>query len=234
VAQCDAVLRDEAASAIPDLAWRAAFGRGRALESLGRLDQALADYLRAVDIIERVRAQLSAERARTGFLDDKRECMPRLFGCCCAWAAQGSLPGRRTFARRRLSRNGRARLALGASQGAGLGQPAGAHPAPAGGDGRGAAASGGGTARAGRHRVSDELREAEDAWSAAVSALTGARAACGCDCGPATEVSVAGVQQWLPARSALLEYVVDRDRTTAFVLRAVRCAHGCCPSARWS
>src|SRR5262249_28672715 len=72
-AHYDAVLSDGTATAIPDLAWRAAFGRGRSFEAAGTLDQALQDYLRAVNTIELVRSQLESERSRTGFLDDKRE-----------------------------------------------------------------------------------------------------------------------------------------------------------------
>jgi CHAT domain-containing protein len=220
VALCDAVLRDEAAGTIPDLVWRASFGRGRALESLGRLDQALADYLHAVDTIERVRAQLSAERARTGFLDDKREVYAALVRLLLRMgrtkeAFQAAERLRAEGYREMVERS----LALGASQGAvsasllarirhlQAAMDAELRRPPA--ERRGQAVT----------VYRDELREAEDAWSAAVSALTG-HAPLAAALRPATEVSVAGVQQWLPARSALLEYVVDHDRTTAFVLRA--------------
>ena len=71
--QYDAVISDGTSSSVPDLAWRAAFGRGRAFEAEGNLDRALADYLRAVAVIEEVRTQIASERDRTGFLDDKRD-----------------------------------------------------------------------------------------------------------------------------------------------------------------
>jgi CHAT domain-containing protein len=68
--------RAEALDGVGDvaaLAWRLAFARGRALESAGRLDDALVQFLAAVESIERTRHGLASDRTRTGFLDDKRE-----------------------------------------------------------------------------------------------------------------------------------------------------------------
>ena len=63
----------EAVADVPDVVWRLAYARGRALEGAGRLDDALVEFLRAVETIERTRHLLAADRTRTGFLDDKRE-----------------------------------------------------------------------------------------------------------------------------------------------------------------
>jgi len=55
----------------PDLDWRIAYGRGQALERLGRDREALATYKEAVAIIEGVRSQLAEERFRSGYIADK-------------------------------------------------------------------------------------------------------------------------------------------------------------------
>lgn len=55
----------------PELAWRVAFGRGRAFESLGQAEEALAAYQAATVTIESVRGQLSDERFRSAYLEDK-------------------------------------------------------------------------------------------------------------------------------------------------------------------
>jgi CHAT domain-containing protein/Tfp pilus assembly protein PilF len=55
----------------PELAWRLAYGRGRTLEAVGRNDEAVGAYERAVQIIESVRGQLSEERFRAAYLEDK-------------------------------------------------------------------------------------------------------------------------------------------------------------------
>jgi CHAT domain-containing protein len=54
-----------------DERWRAAFGRGRALERAGRADEALAAYRSSVDVIEDVRRRLGAQRLAAGYLEGK-------------------------------------------------------------------------------------------------------------------------------------------------------------------
>ena len=51
--------------------WRAAFGRGRALERGGRADEALVAYRAAVDVIEDVRSHLGQPRLAAGYLEGK-------------------------------------------------------------------------------------------------------------------------------------------------------------------
>jgi CHAT domain-containing protein len=55
----------------PDLGWRIAFGQAQALETLGRRDEALTAYRKAVAIIEAVRTRLREERFRAGYIQDK-------------------------------------------------------------------------------------------------------------------------------------------------------------------
>jgi CHAT domain-containing protein/Tfp pilus assembly protein PilF len=57
----------------PAIAWRLAHGRARSLEALGRGDESVAAYRRAIEIIETVRDGLVDERYRSGFLEDKVE-----------------------------------------------------------------------------------------------------------------------------------------------------------------
>jgi CHAT domain-containing protein len=55
----------------PELGWRLAFGRGQALASLERHEEAVGAYQRAVKIIEGVRSELREERFRAGYIEDK-------------------------------------------------------------------------------------------------------------------------------------------------------------------
>ena len=55
----------------PELAWRLAFGRGQALQTLGRDEEALAAFRQSVMVIENIRSQLREERFRASFLEDK-------------------------------------------------------------------------------------------------------------------------------------------------------------------
>jgi CHAT domain-containing protein len=55
----------------PELSWRLAHAEAQALESLGRQEEAVAAYRRAVTVIEEVRNQLRQERFRAGYIDDK-------------------------------------------------------------------------------------------------------------------------------------------------------------------
>jgi CHAT domain-containing protein/Tfp pilus assembly protein PilF len=57
----------------PDIAWRLAHRRGRALEALTRREQAVEAYKEAVRLIETVRGRLHDERFRAGYIDDKHE-----------------------------------------------------------------------------------------------------------------------------------------------------------------
>lgn len=54
-----------------DARWRAAFGRGRALEKSARPEEALAAYRAAVDVIEDVRTHLGQQRLAAGYLEGK-------------------------------------------------------------------------------------------------------------------------------------------------------------------
>lgn len=55
----------------PDIAWRLANGRGRALEALGREQEAVKAYRRAVRLIETVRGRLREERFRAGYIEER-------------------------------------------------------------------------------------------------------------------------------------------------------------------
>jgi CHAT domain-containing protein/Tfp pilus assembly protein PilF len=55
----------------PEIAWRLAHGRGRALEALERPEEAVAAYERAVELIETVRGRLRQDRFRAGYIEDK-------------------------------------------------------------------------------------------------------------------------------------------------------------------
>ena len=54
-----------------DLEWQLAYGKGQALESLERNEDALVAYKQSVGVIEGVRAQLHEERFQAGYLEDK-------------------------------------------------------------------------------------------------------------------------------------------------------------------
>lgn len=55
----------------PDLLWRLDYGRARALIELDRRDEAVAALERAVERIEGVRSRLRKERFRAGYIEDK-------------------------------------------------------------------------------------------------------------------------------------------------------------------
>jgi len=61
------------AASHPELTWQLAYGRGQALETLGRNGDALAAYRAAVETIEGVRSQLREERFQAGYLEDKSQ-----------------------------------------------------------------------------------------------------------------------------------------------------------------
>jgi CHAT domain-containing protein/Tfp pilus assembly protein PilF len=55
----------------PEIGWQAEYGRGRALEALQRHEDAVLAYRRAVEIIEKVTAQLREERFQAGYVENK-------------------------------------------------------------------------------------------------------------------------------------------------------------------
>lgn len=55
----------------PELGWRILYGRGQALEVTGRADDALGAYKEAVGIIEATRAEISEERYRAGYIEER-------------------------------------------------------------------------------------------------------------------------------------------------------------------
>ncbi len=57
----------------PDVLWRLAHARGRALEALGRPGEAVESYRRAVERIETVRGRLREERSRAGYIEERHE-----------------------------------------------------------------------------------------------------------------------------------------------------------------
>ena len=55
----------------PELGWRVQYGRGQALEALGKNGEAIAAYRQAVRTIEETRAVLSEERYRAGYMEER-------------------------------------------------------------------------------------------------------------------------------------------------------------------
>ena len=55
----------------PDLGWRILFGRGQALQALGRKAEAVDAYKASVQLIEKTRAALSEERFRAGYIEER-------------------------------------------------------------------------------------------------------------------------------------------------------------------
>jgi CHAT domain-containing protein/Tfp pilus assembly protein PilF len=217
--QYEAVISNGASSSIPDLGWRAAFGCGRAFEAEGSLDRALANYLRAVAVIEEVRTQIASERDRTGFLDDKRD----VYGALVRLLLRMGRTKEAFRAAERLRADGyrellQRSLALGTSgdeavpaallarirqlqsaMATELKQP------PA--EQRGQAIA----------TYREELRSAEAAWSGTVDSLARRPVWAGVfERRP--ESTTTDIQHALAPGSALVEYVVGADQTAAFVL----------------
>lgn len=55
----------------PELKWRILYGRGQVLDSLGKMDDAIAVYEAAVRVIEQTRANIDEERYRAGYMEDR-------------------------------------------------------------------------------------------------------------------------------------------------------------------
>jgi CHAT domain-containing protein len=55
----------------PELGWRVLYGRGQALEAQGKTVDAISAYKNAINIIEETRSQISEERYRAGYLEDR-------------------------------------------------------------------------------------------------------------------------------------------------------------------
>jgi CHAT domain-containing protein/Tfp pilus assembly protein PilF len=204
---------------VPDLVWRLQLGRGRAFEAQGRLDEALREYLASVETIERTRRLLSADRARSGYLDDKRE----PYGALVRLLLRLERPAEAFQVAERLRAEGYLELL---TRSAVLAGAPGGIPADVlerirhlqqsierelreGPDGRRGAAL---TA------YRNELRAAEAEWTAAVSTLTG-RSALARAMTARQIPSAAAVRQRLSRSDALVQFVVDADETVAFVLR---------------
>lgn len=67
----DAASAIEKAFADPEVDWRLGYGRGQALEGLGKLEDAVNEYKAAILRIETVRGELGEERYRAGYLQDR-------------------------------------------------------------------------------------------------------------------------------------------------------------------
>jgi tetratricopeptide (TPR) repeat protein len=217
--QYDAVISDGTSSSVPDLAWRAAFGRGRAFEAEGHFDRALGDFLRAVAVIEEVRTQIASDRDRTGFLDDKRD----VYGALVRLLLRMGRTREAFEAAERLRAEGYRELlqrsvALGASNGDAvpatlltrirqLQSAMDAELKLPSLEQRGQAIT----------IYREELQSAESAWSDAVSRLAG-RPAWASAFGKRAQSATADLQRRLTRDSALVEYVVGSDQTAVFVL----------------
>ena len=57
----------------PELGWRVLYGRGQAFEAQGRAPDAISAYKGAIGIIEETRSQISEERYRAGYIEDRYE-----------------------------------------------------------------------------------------------------------------------------------------------------------------
>ena len=73
IAQLDAGDQVAAASGDPDVEWRLSFERGRTLEARHQYEEAVRAYRRAIGVIEQVRDELSENRYRAGYLEDKHQ-----------------------------------------------------------------------------------------------------------------------------------------------------------------
>jgi CHAT domain-containing protein/Tfp pilus assembly protein PilF len=195
-----------------ELLWRTKFHRGEALEWLGRSDDALAMYHEAVAAIETARGGIAEQRYRTGFLRDKQEVYVSLVRLLLK---MGKAADAFTYSERLREYSYRLRvhavdqahpdpkmvtLRARISRLEDMQEQEKARPAA--------------DQRASALRIfSDELvsaqREYEAFMESSQSAGTFATA-------PAADLSL--LRQSVPARSAVIEFVVDHEDVIAFVL----------------
>lgn len=62
----------------PELGWRILYGRGQTLEAQEQNDEAISAYKEAVHLIEDTRAQISEERYRAGYIEERYQVYVRL------------------------------------------------------------------------------------------------------------------------------------------------------------
>lgn len=211
-----AAIAGEAAD--PQLQWRAAYGRGRALETKGDRDTAVSRYLEAVRIIEQVRGRLAASRNRAGFLDDKGHVYTALVSLLIRL---GRVDEAFDVAERLRSAGFLDLLARSVLLGG----------FPQGGVAVGLlsriehlqraiasdAEQATGDRRSSRATFRDELREAERAWLDAVDTLARTNPAVA-QLRQRAPLAVVHLQRQLPPRTALVQYVVAETETVAFVM----------------
>jgi len=196
--------------ASPDLNWQIAYGRGRTLEAMGRVDDAIAAYRQSVEIIEGVHSELQEERYRSGYLQDKSQVYIALirlllrkdkageaFSFAERLRAQGkSAPRERNVSPETSQHELELRLRIQRLQRAIEDEYA------KGAEFRGRAAA----------VFSEELQAAQREYQNLLDDLHGRRG------GLATVATEEHIRQSLPADTALLEYVVADDSVLIFVL----------------
>ncbi|MGQ9620290.1 MAG: CHAT domain-containing protein [Bacteroidales bacterium] len=65
-------------SDFPEIKWKAYFEKGRIYENSGEDDRAINEYRNSIDIIEKIRSNLTVDEFRSTFLENKREVYNRL------------------------------------------------------------------------------------------------------------------------------------------------------------
>jgi CHAT domain-containing protein len=205
----------------PELTWRAAYGRAQALELLGRQDDAVASLREAVAQIEGVRSQLTEERFRASYREDKSHVYVSIVQLLLKLGrpeeafvyaeklrardyretvTKGTPPIRDESARQaevaRGQRVAQLRLALEQER---------AKPADQ-------------QRRAALDLFSSELFEAERAYEGSISALRAAEPAYA-DARALKVSSSAEIRQQLPPDAALVEFLVADNAVSVFVIR---------------
>ena len=203
----------------PDVAWRLAHGRGRALEALGRDAEAVEAYRRAVERIEAVRGRLREERFRAGYIEERYEAYVDLVRLLLrlgrddeAFSAAEKLRARSYLDL--LSRDGAARLAPAERRKAiELRERIRALEKALDSEGR----MPGTVRRSAAEAFSRELAAAEDEYERFLAGLRGADPALAAAWSLAVP-DAAEVRASLAADAALVEYVVGAREVIAFVL----------------
>ncbi|MDP9268491.1 MAG: tetratricopeptide repeat protein [Acidobacteriota bacterium] len=194
----------------PDLNWQIAYGRGRTLEAMGRVDEAISAYRQSVEIIEGVHSELKEERYRSGYLQDKsqvyialirlllrRDKAGEAFSFAERLRAQGkSTPLERNVSPEAAQHELELRLRIQRLHRAIEEESA------KGAEFRGRAAA----------VFSEELQAAQREYQNLLDDRHGRRS------GRATVATAERIRQSLPADAALLEYVVADDSVLIFVL----------------